>query len=312
MAQSISSSTEEAIVIAAGSPGTPSAEVEIDAALVRTLLREQHPDLADLPLRLVETGWDNVMLRLGDELAVRLPRRAAAATLIEHEQRWLSELVPFLPLPVPVPLRIGVPGAGYPWRWSVLRWLTGTAADLALPDADQGPTLAAFLRALHRTAPADAPPNSFRGVPLQERMTTISERLERVAHLTTCITPIVRACWEQALAAPIDADPVWLHGDLHSRNVLVKDGAISAVIDWGDMTRGDRATDLAAIWTLLPDPTSRAAAIQAYGPTPEATWHRARGWAVAFGVILLDSGLINDPRLAAAGEATLRRITEGP
>ncbi|MCW3053368.1 MAG: srkA [Chthonomonadales bacterium] len=303
---------EEPTIIAARSPGTPSAELEIDAALVRTLLAEQHPDLADLPLRLVETGWDNVMLRLGDELAVRLPRRALAATLIEHEQRWLSELAPNLPLPVPVPLRIGLPGAGYPWRWSVLHWLEGTAADLALPDADQGPALAEFLRALHTPAPVNAPPNPFRGIPLQERVSAISERLERVALRTDCITPAVRVCWEQALSAQLDTDPTWLHGDLHSRNVLVQDGAISAVIDWGDMTRGDRATDLAAIWNLLPDATARIAAIQAYGPTPEATWQRARGWAVAFGVMLLDSGLVNDPRLAAAGETTLRRITEGP
>jgi len=303
---------EKPTVITARSPGTPSAEVHIDTALVHALLGEQHPDLADLPLRLVETGWDNVMLRLGDELAVRLPRRALAATLIEHEQRWLSELAPHLPLPVPVPLRIGLPGAGYPWRWSISRWLEGAAADLALPNADQGPALAGFLRALHRPAPADAPSNSVRGVPLQERLPALSERLERVARLTDCISPTVRACWEQALTAPIDADPTWLHGDLHSRNVLVQDGVISAIIDWGDMTRGDRATDLAAIWTLLPDPTSRAAAIQAYGPTPEATWQRARGWAVAFGVMLLDSGLVNDPRLAKAGELTLRRITEGP
>jgi len=305
-------SIEEPMSVAGTKQGVPNAEVEIDVALVHTLLAEQHPDLADLSLRLVETGWDNVMLRLGDELAVRLPRRALAATLIEHEQRWLSELAPHLPLPVPVPLRIGLPGAGYPWRWSVLRWLEGTAADLALPNADQGPALAGFLQALHQPAPADAPPNPVRGIPLQERLPAISERLQRVACLTDCITPAVRACWEQALSAPIDADPTWLHGDLHSRNVLVQDGALSAVIDWGDMTRGDRATDLAAIWTLLPDSTSRATAIQAYGPTPEATWQRARGWAVAFGVMLLDSGLVNDPRLAKAGEITLRRITEGP
>lgn len=303
---------EEPTVDLGRNPGTPSAEVEIDTDLVHALLAEQHPDLADLPIRLVETGWDNVMLRLGDELAIRLPRRAVAATLIEHEQRWLPGLAPRLPLPVPVPLRVGLPGAGYPWRWSVLPWLKGTAADLALPNADQGPVLAEFLRALHTPAPPDAPPNPFRGVPLHQRLPIIAERLERVARLTDCITPGVRQIWEQALAAPIDVAPTWLHGDLHSRNVLVEDGALSAVIDWGDMTRGDRATDLAAIWTLLPEATSRAAAIEAYGPASQATWQRARGWAVAFGVMLLDSGLVNDARLAAAGEASLRRVAEGP
>lgn len=290
----------------------PSAEVEIDTILVRALLAEQHPDLAGLPINLIEAGWDNVMLRLGDELAVRMPRRALAATLIEHEQRWLPTLAASLPLPVPKPLRIGMPGAGYPWRWSVLSWIKGTAADIALPHTDQGAALAEFLCALHVPAPANAPLNPVRGVPLQQRRTAIEERLERVARLTDCITPAVRTLWSQALQAPLDVAPTWIHGDLHSRNVLVEDGAICAVIDWGDMAQGDRATDLASIWNLLPDVASRADAIQTYGPTSTATWQRARGWAIAFGVMLLDSGLVNDPRLAAAGEATLRRVIEEP
>jgi aminoglycoside phosphotransferase (APT) family kinase protein len=300
------------IVSAGVNPGTPPAEVEIDVELVRTLLAAQHLDLANLPLRLVEAGWDNVMLRLGDELAVRMPRRALAATLIENEQRWLSRLAPRLPIPIPVPLRIGLPGAGYPWHWSVLPWLKGTAADISLPHADQGPKLATFLRALHIPAPFDAPCNPVRGVQLQARKAAVEERLERVARLTDCITPAVRFVWEQALQAPLDVAPTWIHGDLHSRNVLIDDGALCAVIDWGDMAQGDRATDLAAIWNLLPDITSRAAAMQTYGPTSTATWQRARGWAVAFGVMLLDSGLVNDPRLAAAGKATLLRLVEGP
>jgi aminoglycoside phosphotransferase (APT) family kinase protein len=303
-------SVEETSVTGRTSPGTPSAEVEIDPNLVGRLLAAQHPDLANLPLRVVEAGWDNVMLRLGEDLAVRLPRRALAATLIEHEQRWLPYLAPRLPLPVPVPLRVGQPSALYPWRWSVLPWLKGTAADLDPPHLDQGPVFAEFLRALHIPAPSSAPLNPVRGVPLHQRRTIGEERLERVGRLTDCITPVVRSLWEQALAAPGDVAPVWLHGDLHSRNVLVDSGTICAVIDWGDLTRGDRATDLAALWTLLPDATARAAAIVAYGPVPEATWQRARGWAVLFGVMLLDSGLVNDSRLAAAGKATLRRLTE--
>ena len=305
-------SAEGSIVAAGILPGTPPAEVEIDIPLVRTLLAAQHPDLADLPLRLIEAGWDNVMLRLGNDLAVRLPRRALAATLIENEQRWLPTLAPHLPLPVPTPLRIGLAGNGYPWRWSVVPWLKGTASDLALPGGDQGSALARFLVALHTPAPSDAPHNTLRGVPLQARKAAVEERLERVARLTDCITPAVRTLWAQALQAPLDVAPTWIHGDLHSRNVLVDDGAINAVIDWGDMAQGDRATDLASIWTLLPDVASRAAAIQTYGPASAATWQRARGWAVAFGVMLLDSGLVNDPRLAAAGEATLRRLAEGP
>lgn len=280
--------------------------------LVRVLLRQFHPDLADLPLQLVGSGWDNMVWRLGDELAVRMPRRSAAARLIEHEQCWLPDIAPRLPLPIPVPLRIGLPGAGYPWRWSVLPWLQGTPADIALPNPDQAQVLAAFLSALHVPAPMDAPRNPHRGVPLTQRRTVGEERLERVGRLTNCITPAVRAIWEQALDAPMDAAPSWLHGDLHSRNVLVVDGRFCAVIDWGDLAQGDRATDLASLWNLLPDVASRAAAMQAYESATPATWQRARGWAIMFGLMMIDSGIVDDARLAAAGEATLRRLAEGP
>ena len=292
--------------------GVPSADVEVDAVLASALLAEQHPDLAGLPVRMVESGWDNVMLRLGDELALRMPRRALGATLIEHEQRWLPELAPHLPLSVPVPVRVGAPGSGYPWSWSVLRWMPGVAADIAPLRADQGAVLGAFLRALHRPAPPEAPPHFSRGVPLLQRRDGIEERLERLERLTDCITPAVRRAWEQALSAPINVAPTWLHGDLHSRNALVDDGVLSAIIDWGDITQGDCATDLAAIWNLLPQAEARAEAIEAYGPASEATWQRARGWAVVFGVLLLDSGLVNDARLASAGEATLRRLNASP
>jgi aminoglycoside phosphotransferase (APT) family kinase protein len=141
----------------------PSAEVTIDEELVRRLLGEQHPDLGALDLALVANGWDNVLFRLGEHLCVRLPRRAAAAVLIEHEQRWLPSLAPTLPLPVPVPIRRGRPGAGYPWAWSVCRWLPGEiAAGRVVADQQrEARRLGAFMAALHRTAPLDAPCNPF-------------------------------------------------------------------------------------------------------------------------------------------------------
>jgi aminoglycoside phosphotransferase (APT) family kinase protein len=145
--------------------GIPAADVNIDARLVRALLDEQHPDLANLPLFDVETGWDNVVYRLGDDLAVRLPRRAIAAALVDHEQRWLPELAPGLPLPVPTPVRIGRPGCGYPWSCTVTRWLTGQTA-AAMPSYDPliaANELGAFLCAFHRPAPSDAPRNRVRG-----------------------------------------------------------------------------------------------------------------------------------------------------
>jgi len=149
------------------SPRMTRPEVTIDPSLVRALLQEQHADLAQLALIDIGEGWDNKLFRLGDALAVRLPRRAASAALIEHEQRWLPRLSPRLPLPVPVPLRVGRPGSGFPWSWSVVPWFAGESA-LVAPPQDPAPiaaTLAQFLRALHQPAPEDAPhnPGQFSG-----------------------------------------------------------------------------------------------------------------------------------------------------
>jgi aminoglycoside phosphotransferase (APT) family kinase protein len=291
-------------------PGTPSAEVAIDAALVVALLRAQHPDLAHLPLQAVDAGWDNAMFRLGESWAVRLPRRSLAAALIVHEQAWLPQLSGRLSLPVPVPYRIGTPACGYPWPWSVVPWLKGTAADQNEPRQPEAPVLAAFLRSLHVAAPADAPINPFRGVPLRARAEAVAPRIERLAANTDAITPRIRDIWNAALEAPVDVSPTWLHGDLHPRNVLVERGAISGIIDWGDITSGDRATDLASIWMLFDEAGARLDALASYGALSEATLLRAKGWAVFFGVVLLDTGLNDNPRHAVIGERVLRRVAD--
>ena len=284
--------------------GTPVAEVEITVPLVRALLLAQHPDLAHLPINGVDAGWDNAMFRLGEQLCVRLPRRLVAAPLIEHEQRWLPKLAPQLTLPAPIPYRIGLPSSVYPWCWSVLPWLPGAPADLAEPHAAQALRLAEFLRSLHTPAPPEAPPNRWRGVPLTNRIVEVEERMERLTTKTNLITHELRTVWERALAAPLSNQSCWLHGDLHARNVLVENGAISGIIDWGDMTAGDVATDLAALWMLFADREARDVALLAYG-ADEATLQRAQGWAVLFGVMLLDSGLVDHPRHAVMGERTL-------
>lgn len=286
--------------------GTPTAELEITASLVHHLLVTQHPDLAQFPIMAVDAGWDNVMFRLGEQFCVRLPRRQMAAPLIEHEQRWLPYLARQLTLPAPIPYRVGLPSSHYPWRWSVLPWLSGTSADLAEPDADQALRLAAFLRALHTPAPPEAPPNPWRGVSLTNRIAEVEARMQRLATKTNLITRELRVVWERALAAPLSEKSCWLHGDLHARNVLVENGAISGIIDWGDMTAGDVATDLAALWMLFADRHARGEALRAYG-ADDATLHRAQGWAVLFGVMLLDSGLVDHPRHAVMGERTLLR-----
>ena len=293
--------------------GTPAAEIHIDEALIRALLREQHPDLAHLPCVPVDAGWDNLMLRLGDSLCLRLPRRAVGAELIVSEQAWLPGLSKVLPLPIPVPLRVGVPGCGYPWRWSIARWLEGVTADLSPPAAGEATRLGEFLRALHVRAPAEAPKNPVRGVPLRERAAQVEDRMRRLEQKAVpALTDEVYRIWETALTAPIDIEPTWIHGDLHSRNVLVSEGALTGVIDWGDMAAGDRATDLASIWMLFADPEARARALSASGSVTQATYLRAKGWVVGLGVILLDTGLVDHPQHAAIGELALRRVAEGP
>jgi len=292
--------------------GTPAAEIEIGADLVRGLLVAQHPDLAGLPITPVASGWDNAIFRLGDDLAVRLPRRQVAAKLVLHEQRWLPFLKDRLPLAIPAPVRVGVPWGDYPWPWSVTPWIDSETADLSPPDGEQGEVLAAFFEALHKPAPKDAPRNPYRGVPLAERVQMFEARAANLAAKTDLIDDRVRAIWTDALAAPNDAAPTWIHGDLHPRNVLVVDGRITAVIDWGDVAQGDRASDLSAIWMLLPGREARERAIAACPFVSAATWRRARGWAVLYGVMLLDAGLMDDPRMTAIAEATLARLIDGP
>jgi aminoglycoside phosphotransferase (APT) family kinase protein len=291
----------------------PAADIEIDETLVRSLLRAQHPDLAHLPLQSMDSGWDNAMFKLGDELVVRLPRRVAAAKLIEHEQRWLPQLAPLLPIAVPAPVRVGQPAENYPARWSIVPWLRGRSADVSEPRLHQAERLAAFLCALHRPAPADAPVNPYRGVPLRERTAHMVERIGRLQRETTVLNDAALRIYEDAVEAPIDVEPTWLHGDLHGGNLLVDDdGVITAVIDWGDMARGDRSTDLATLWMNLGDRKARENAMRACHGVSDATWRRAKGWAVFYGVTLGTSGLAGDTRHALMARRTLERIVAGP
>jgi aminoglycoside phosphotransferase (APT) family kinase protein len=292
-------------------PGKPDAELSIDATLIRDLLSTQHPDLAELPLEPLASGWDNQMFRLGEQLTVRLPRRKVAVALIEHEQRWLPTLASHLPLPIPAPVRIGIAGEAYPWPWSILPWFEGGPVDLNPPDEDQGGVLGRFLGALHRQPlPTNAPTNPARDLPLLEREPVVAARIAKLRGLGDYITDAATQAWDQALAALIDVSPTWLHGDLHARNVLTNNGKFSAIIDWGDTCGGDRATDLAGLWTLLPTTTSRAAARAAYGDISDATWARAKGWAISFAVTLIEAGLVNDPRMVAIGTRTMARVSE--
>ena len=264
---------------------TPAADIEVDEGLVRSLLAGQHPDLADLPLRLVANGWDNVIFRLGLEYAVRVPRRTIAAQLVEHENTWLPLIDTLVHVAIPVPVRTGAPSALFPWQWSVTRWVDGElAADTPFDDhGTLAVELAHFVRDLHVAAPPTAPFNPVRGVPLETRSEAVAQRFGSglVPH-----APAVAAVWRSALDAPLwGGPPLWLHGDLHPANIIAREGRLAAVIDFGDLTAGDPATDLATAWLTF-DADGRRSFMRelAYD---DATWSRARGWAVIMATALL-------------------------
>jgi len=282
---------------------TPAAEADVTTDLVRGLLADQHPDLADLPVEPLAQGWDNASFRVGKDMIARLPRRAASAALVAHEQRWLPGIAPRLPLPVPAPARTGRPGRGYPWAWSVVPYLPGRPAAHVVPD-DAAGSLGSFLAALHVPAPPDAPANRFRGIPLAGRrandlrnLAALEGQVDRGAALRL---------HEDALAARVwDGPPVWLHGDLHPANILVSDGKVSGVIDFGDLTSGDPATDLAVAWMLgVPGEDFMAA----YGRAGDRDlWRRARGWALAFGLVF-SAHSADSPLMASIGDRTLDAV----
>ena len=294
-----------AIAAAGAHGGRPDADVEVTPALVRALLAEQHPDLSNLPLSVVAEGWDNAMLRLGDELVVRLPRRAGSVVGLENEQRWLAELAPSLPQPIPVPVRIGVPGAGYPYPWTIAPWLDGLpATERPLTRAGQA-DLAAFLRALHLPAPAGAPHNLFRGIALVDRAEAFGERLARAAARGVDVSAAERH-WSAGLAAPIAESNVWLHGDVHCGNLLTGgDGRLAAVLDWNDVCAGDPASDLAAAWLVATDP---GAFLAAYGPVSPALRARSAAWAAYLALMFLEADAPGDTQHRTTAEGAFRRL----
>lgn len=264
-------------------------EFGFEQELVRALLIEQHPDLADLELRDVAGGWDNQQWRLGTELAVRMPRTERAPALLRTEQKWLPALAERLPLPTPTPVRVGEPSALFEHTWTVTRWVEGEPADRApITRADAADTLAGFLTALHRRAPADAPTSPTRGIPLAGLRDGFSSALHVVADDASA--DAARETWEKAVAAPAwHGPPTWLHGDLHPANVVTRGGALAGVIDFGDMCAGDPATDLSAAWILLPAGTARRF-FETCTDVDEATIARARGWAVLRALHLISIG----------------------
>ncbi|WP_255945255.1 phosphotransferase [Streptomyces odontomachi] len=294
-------------------------EIETSEDLVRDLLREQHPDLAELPIREVAGGWGNQMWRLGDELAVRMQRMDKGPDPQLKERRWLPVLAPRLPLPIPTPVRSGAPSERFPKIWTVMTWVDGTPLDHgSITRGDHAAdTLAAFLEALHEEAPAEAPDASDRGGHPKE-CTAGFENFLTAVDLGRFAEYDIRAVWDDAVAAGEWEGPrVWVHGDLHPANVVVADGTLAGVVDFGAVFAGDPAWDLAAAWLLLPA-GGAARFFERYAQADEAAVRRARGLAAMKSLFLMLMGQNGDrglpggkPNWGPAGRSALDRVLKG-
>jgi aminoglycoside phosphotransferase (APT) family kinase protein len=284
--------------------------VVIDADLARRLVAAQFPQWADLPVAPVELdGWDNRTFRLGPELSVRLPSGDWYALQVDKEQTWLPRLAAHLPLAIPQPVARGEPGEGYPYPWSVYRWLEGAPASSA-PVADPvalATALASFLVALRRAPAAGGPApgrhNFFRGGPLATYAEETSRALEALGDEVAA--DAVRRTFDDALGALWEGPPVWVHGDVAAGNLLLRDGRLAAVIDFGCAAVGDPACDVVIAWTLFSG-ASREAFRAGLG-VDEATWSRGRGWALWKALITLVGDLERGDR---AGAAATRRVVD--
>jgi aminoglycoside phosphotransferase (APT) family kinase protein len=256
-------------------------------------------------------GTDHVLFRLGDHLVVRLPRIPAAVAQVGKEQQWLPRLAPALPLAVSLPMGQGVPGEGYPWPWSVYRWLDGKEAAIERsPDARQDAVdLGRFLVALQAIdpggGPRPGPHNGFRGEPLAGRDAATRAA---IAELHDVVDPAAAtAVWDTALGAPRWAGPPrWIHGDLIPGNLLAHGGRLSAMLDFGCLGVGDPACDGMAAWTFLDTDTREH--FRAAAGLDDATWARARGWALSWGLIALPYYRVTNPVLAGRARRAVDEV----
>jgi aminoglycoside phosphotransferase (APT) family kinase protein len=256
----------------------------IDVSLVRKLVASQFPQWAHLHIKPVENGgWDNRTFHLGEQMSIRLPSAEDYAPKVEIEQYWLPKLAPHLPLPIPTPLAMGNPGDGYPWHWSIYKLIDGKTASIKdIANLTQFATsLGQFLTALEKIDPTGGPlagpHNFYRGGSLAHYD---GETRQAIALLGDTInTKEVTEVWNAALSSTWQGSPVWVHGDIALGNLLIKNGQLSAVIDFGGLGVGDPACDLVMAWTVFTGECRKV--FRAGLPTlDKATWERARGWAL--------------------------------
>jgi aminoglycoside phosphotransferase (APT) family kinase protein len=261
------------------------AELVIDETLVRGLLAEQFPELDAASARLFGEGWDNAVWVVEEEWAFRFPRRAIAIAGVERELAILPRVAPLLSVPIPMPRFVGQRSDRFPWPFFGSLLLPGyEVADAALDDEARvalGAELGRLLRVLHapetraRVDRDDALP-----VDLNDR----ADMDKRVPIARRYLDELDSAgIWQKSSAARLldgasrlaPRERVFLHGDLHLRHVLVEDGSVSGIIDWGDACTGDPSIDLQVAWSLLP-PEGRQAFFAEYGSVDDAVHSRAR------------------------------------
>jgi aminoglycoside phosphotransferase (APT) family kinase protein len=262
-------------------------ELPIDESVVVSLLREQRPEWAAMPLAPAGAGTDNVMFRLGDELLVRMPRTADKATSLRKEREWMPRLAPRLPFRIPEPVHAGAPGPAYPLEWSVYRWIEGREpSESSVRNwSGFGADLAMFVRSLHRAdlmgAVRAGDLSWYRGGSLRACDAWVSASFDEARALVGGALDVdtLERWWREAIALPEPSGPhVWLHGDLRPGNLLVHDGRLHAVIDFGGLSVGAADAEHATIWDLP------ARARRAYWDEldiDDVTWARARAWAIA-------------------------------
>ena len=276
-----------------------------DPELVRNLLADQAPNLADEPVVQLPGGRDNAAFRIGDDYIARLPLHGNSEPLMRTEQRWLPDLTRRLSIATSAPLVVGEPGHGYPYPWSVAHWIPGDTADRTAFDPGQAAeALLDLWRGLHHPAPEDAPTNPVRSVPLRDRVPRFREQVADLDHPhgDSWISEL-----EALSAVPVSPKPrVWCHGDLHPRNIVVDDRRVVGVIDWGDLHGGDPVVDYAAAWMMLP--SEQRERVRRELDVADDVWERARGWALVFGVLLMRIGTQDgDEPVRATGELALMR-----
>jgi aminoglycoside phosphotransferase (APT) family kinase protein len=281
-------------------------EVDIDADLVRRLVASQFSRLSDLPISPVpSTGTVNAIYRLGDHLYARLPRLASWAPNLDKECRWLPMLAPHLSLRVPEPVLAGRPGDSYPFSWAIYRWIDGQLyADETVDDEHQAAIdLAQFVAELRRVDPSGAPRGGRR--PLGDLDSITRSRIESARDIIDSTAAI--AAWEYALSAPAwDGTPVWIHADLLRSNLLVEEGRLCAVIDFGGAGVGDPAADVVAAWTVF----GRAGreAFRSALDVDNGTWNRARGFALHQAAMAIPYYIETNPEFVSLAKRTLEEV----